>query len=84
MPTIKRVSKIKNTESKIWKSYFKAAKEDTLQLQECATKDYSSRNFQTFTLGSKTYAVTSFDHFNGHMSNVTNEAAIYAIYVALI
>lgn len=84
MPTLKNHRKVES--GKIFDAYFNA---EHFQTQIEKKRPFGLRGgweetVTAFNFNGKTYAVTGYDHFNGHFSGFTDRAAIFGIYIAEI
>lgn len=85
---MKKLKNNRKVESgKIFNAYFKACENDKLDrvIVEKGLpfgQGYYVREYTSFEWNGKTFAVTGYDHYNGHFSGFTDRAAIFALYIA--
>ena len=77
MATLNKNRKIES--GKLFDAYFESAANkdfDTVYI------DGENREYRCFDFEKKTFAVTGYDHYNGHLSGYTDQAAIYGLYIS--
>lgn len=85
MKNLKNNRKVES--GKIFNAYFAACENDKLDtvIVEKGRPfgyGYYEEEYPSFVWNGKTFAVTGYDHFNGHMSKFTDRAAIFGLYIA--
>lgn len=84
MATIKNRRKIES--GKIFDAYFDASEKDKLDTviiqkgRPFGAGTYPEE-YPSFDWNGKTYAITAYDHHNGHFSKFTDRSAIYGLYI---
>lgn len=85
MKTLKNNRKVES--GKIFNSYFDACENDKLGRVIVKKglpfgREYVEEEYTSFEWDGKTFAITGYDHYNGHFSGFTDRAAIFGLYIA--
>lgn len=72
---------------KIFNAYFDACENDKLGMVTVRRslpfgRGYVEEEYTCFPWNGKTFVVTGYDHYNGHMSRFRDKNAIYGLYIA--
>lgn len=79
MATLKRERKVQEG-SMIFDAYFEGTYQKNITVGKGWAATQTAKD--CFKVGEKEYAVTGYDHYNGHFSGFTDRGAIFGIFVA--
>jgi len=87
MPNYKFKNRRKIKKGKIFNAYFDACRKKTLdqilwEKQLPFGTGYKDVELTTFDYKGKTYAVMSYDHFNGHFSGFSDPASVFGLTIS--
>lgn len=85
MNTLKNRRKVES--GKIFEAYFEACKNGKLgrvlvRRSLPFGRGHEDKEYRSFQWNDKTFAVTGYDHYNGHLSNYTDRDSIYGLHIA--
>lgn len=85
MNTLKNNRKVES--GKIFNAYFDACENDKLGVVTVKKglpfgRGFVEEEYTSFPWNGKTFVVTGYDHYNGHISRFTDRATIFGLYIA--
>ena len=85
MNTLKNHRKVES--GKIFNAYFESCNDkklDTVIVEKVRPfgRGRYNQEYTSFEWNGKTFAVTGYDHYNGHFSGYTDRSSIYGLYIA--